>query len=97
MNFILSCASAEVDTPIVVLFLIILILVHACYIIVQSVSIFWLCNKENLIHMSAALSQMWLGTYMHVHMQQQKGTTVHEETSCGMDCTVSKLYRIVNS
>ena len=29
-----------------------------------------------------------------MHVQQQNGTN-HKETSCGMDRTVSKLYRIV--
>ena len=33
-------------------------------------------------------------TSADTHVQHQNGTN-HEETNCGMDCTVSKLYRIV--
>ena len=34
-------------------------------------------------------------TCVHIHMGNSKNGTNHEETSCSMDHTASKLYRIV--
>ena len=34
-------------------------------------------------------------TRVQIHIRNSKNGTNHEETSCGMDHTVGKLYRIV--
>ena len=40
-------------------------------------------------------SMVVMKSQVQIRMRNSKNGTNHEETSCGMDRTVSKLYRIV--